>query len=53
MEPVVEKSVTRNSFMVRSASTWNQIPPDIRNIEKLETFKGNLKTWIRKNINID
>ena len=53
MEPVVEKSVTRSSFMVRSASTWNQIPPDIRNIEKLETFKGNLKTWIRKNINID
>ena len=53
MVPRVEKSVARSSFMVRSATTWNQIPTSIRSIQKLVEFKGNLKTWIRENIQID
>ena len=51
--PRVEKTVSKFSFMVRSASTWNQIPTNIRSLENFSTFKGNLKTWIKGNISID
>ena len=50
--PRVEKSVAKSSFMVRSASTWNQVHPSIRNLEKLVSFKTNLKTLIKENISI-
>ena len=50
--PRVEKSVAKSSCMVRSASTWNQVHPSIRNLEKLVSFKTNLKTLIKGNISI-
>ena len=51
--PVVEKSVSAKSFMVRSAVMWNTIPPSIRDIKKFETFKSKLKHWTRANIEIE
>ena len=50
--PVVDNSVSSKSFMVRSAVTWNQIPADIRICKSLETFKKNLKQWIKANVEI-
>ena len=51
--PVVEKSTSSKSFMIRSAATWNTLPPTIRNIMKLNTFKKRLKEWTRENIDIE
>ena len=50
--PVVERSSSSKSFMVRSAVTWNQIPAEIRSCKSLETFKRNLKQWIKANVEI-
>ena len=50
---VVEKSLSTKSFMVRSASTWNSVPVEIRNIQKLESFKRKLKEWIKINVDIE
>ena len=41
--PVVEKSLSSNSFMVRSAVTWNSVPADIRSCKKLGAFKKTTK----------
>ena len=53
MIPVPETALRSNSFMVKSATTWNALPPDIRNIEKLQIFKKKLKQWTKTNIDID
>ena len=37
--PVVEKSLSSNSFMVRSAVTWNLVPADIISCKTLGAFK--------------
>ena len=51
--PAVEKSTSSKSFMIRSAVTWNTLPPAIRNIQKLKTFKNELKKWVKENISIE
>ena len=51
--PAVEKATSSKSFIVRSASTWNHLPQDIRNIKNLSTFKVNLKAWTKENISIE
>ena len=50
--PVVERSVSSKSFMVKSAVIWNQIPPEIRNCKTLGVFKKSLKQWIKVNVEI-
>ena len=50
---VVEKSTSSKSFIVRSASTWNHLPPQIRNLQSLKTFKDELKKWTRENIKME
>ena len=51
--PAVEKATSSKSFIVRSASTWNHLPQDIKNIKNLSTFKVNLKAWTKENISIE
>ena len=51
--PAVQKSFSSKSFIVRSASTWNQIPPSLRNLQNLNTFKSGLKKWTRENISLE
>ena len=51
--PAVQKSFSSKSFIVRSASTWNQIPPNLRNLQNLNTFKSGLKKWTRENISLE
>ena len=41
--PVVEKALSSKSFMVRSADTWNMLPPSIRSIKTPATFKIKMK----------
>ena len=51
--PVVESALSSKSFMVRSTSTWNMLPPDIRTIQQLNVFKRKLKQWTKTNIEIE
>ena len=51
--PVVESSLARKSFLVRSATVWNRIPPDIRSSTSIQVFKRKLKKWIKLNIELD
>ena len=50
--PQVERSVSGKSFMVRAAVMWNTIPPNLSTIKQQQTFKKNLKIWIKQNIEI-
>ena len=43
--PPVETDLAGKSFMVRAAAVWNTVPPDIRNIKTIHTFKKKLKQW--------
>ena len=51
--PIVEKSLSSKSFMVRSATMWNTVPTSIRSIKKFESFKRKLKQWTKANIEIE
>ena len=43
--------LTEKSFMQRSTLSYNQLPTSLRQVQKLENFKKQLKTW-QKNITI-
>ena len=51
--PVVEKPTSTNSFIVRSATTWNHLPPSNREAQQLAPFKVMFKKWVRENISIE
>jgi len=44
--------VSRGSFRWRSASFYNMLPKQIRDMGNIESFKTALKLWIQKNIDI-
>ena len=44
--------VVRESFRWRAASSFNQLPADIRTCSKVESFKRKVKTWIMNNISL-
>ena len=41
--------VTEKSFINRATNSYNRIPQEIRKISKIETFKVQLKQWLREN----
>ena len=51
-EPNYRLELTNNSFRWRSAKLWNQIPNEIKMIDKVGSFKKKLKDWVVKNIDI-
>ena len=44
--------VVKNSFRWRAASSFNQLPADIRTCSKVESFKRKAKTWIMEHISL-
>ena len=44
--------VTRNSFVARTSSAWNQLPAELRTEKKTKKFKSKLKSWIKENLQI-
>ena len=48
--PNLELRVTQRSFTMRGATSWNLLPPIVRNQPKLGTFKKLAKQWILANI---
>ena len=45
--------VTKNSFIARTTTTWNQLPEGIRNSKTVTTFKQKVKLWTKQNIPLD
>ena len=44
--------VVKNSFRWRAASSFNQLPADIRTCSRVESFKRKVKTWIIEHISL-
>ena len=44
--------LTERSFMNRATLNFNQLPTDLRKIQKCETFKLKLKKWVIENCEI-
>ena len=42
--------LTERSFMVRATLDYNLLPPELRKVPKLETFKKKLKMWVMEHI---
>ena len=40
-------ALAQNSFYYRGAALWNLLPPDIRNLSNLNTFKHSLRSYLR------
>ena len=45
--------ISQDSFRWRSAELYNEIPLEIRNNSRLETFKKEIKSWIKTNVSIN
>ena len=45
-------SISRSAFIYRGAHIWNQLPISLRKCEKISTFKGQVKKWVKDNIGI-
>ena len=43
--------LTERSFMHRATNSYNKLPTAIRQVQKIEDFKKQLKTWVQVNIN--
>ena len=39
---------TNNSFLNRTSNEWNKMPPSLRMMKSLPTFKKHLKKWIKE-----
>ena len=48
-----DSELNLKSYKWRSAAYWNQLPQDITTTNNLFKFKGKLKTWVLKNIDIN
>ena len=42
----------KSSFVPSSIELWNKLPQQLKNIQKVETFKTKLKDWVHENVEI-
>ena len=52
-EEKIGSDIRKDSFVPRSSNHWNLLPENLRNIKNLKRFKQELKTWIKKNVEIN
>ena len=45
-----ELTLSRAGFLYRAAKLWNLLPSSLREEQKPEAFKFNVKKWIRENV---
>ena len=43
-------SLVKNSFKIRGATNWNELPAEIRSEAKIGLFKKKLRSWIKANV---
>ena len=48
-----DNDLNLKSYRWRSSRYWNQLPQDITSTKNLYKFKGKLKVWVLKNIDIN
>ena len=47
-----ELSISRSAFIYRGAHIWNQLPFLLRKCEKTESFKSQVKKWVKENVSV-
>ena len=48
----IGSDIRKDSFLPRTSNDWNSLPENLRMIKNLKKFKLELKTWIKKNVEI-
>ena len=48
----IGSDIRKDSFVPRTSNDWNSLPENLRMIKNLKKFKLELKTWIKKNLEI-
>ena len=49
-EQKIRNKLSQQNFSYRAVCTWNELPREIRLIERLPEFKKKVKEWTRRNI---
>ena len=52
MTEKLDSDMRKDSFIPRTSIEWNQLPVTLRNIKEINTFKEDLRSWIKSNINL-
>ena len=48
--PHTTLTLAKKSFCYRGAEAWNIVPERIRGLEKIESFKKEVKKWTKENV---
>ena len=48
--PIADLTLAKKSFCYRAGESWNIIPEAIRSIEKIASFKKEVKKWIKMTV---
>ena len=46
----ISSDIAKSAFIARSTQLWNSLPPQIKQADSLQKFKGMLKPWIKQNV---
>ena len=47
----LESDMRKDSFVPRTSFEWNLLPVTLRNTKEIKTFKTDLRSWIKMNVN--
>ena len=50
VEQTIRNKISKLNFSYRSVSDWNELPRELRLIQKLPQFKTKLKQWTKENV---
>ena len=53
MDGKTKSDLNRQSFVHVSSQAWNSLPAQIRQAQKIDSFKRSLKAWIQQHIDIE
>ena len=48
--PNTSLTLAKKSYCFRGANQWNNLPDDIRKINRIGVFKSQLRKWIQQNV---
>ena len=52
MTEKLDSEMRKDFFVPRTSIEWNQLPVTLRNTKEINTFKANLRSWIKSNVNL-
>ena len=49
--PNSRHDIYRNSFIYRGSQLWNSLPSEVREYDKISSFKKRVRDWVKNNVN--